>query len=543
MTKKLRTRDVGKACKQLGEVVTEDLMRLPYPYDGIDGQTPLKQLTEAQRERYEATLDGVLAVGMPKPASPAEEKVLVEKFLSGLRKLLTKENNWTFLQPLKFSLDYCAKCQTCNDACPTYLASGKQEIYRPTYRSEILRQIAAKYLHGHNWFSSWFAGNDIELNWTTIARLAELSYRCTLCRRCAQTCPIGVDNALIAHELRKLFSQEMGIAAKELHELGSVQQLKVGSSTGLNPNGFMDIKQFMEEEIEEKTGRKIKIPVDKKGADFLLIHNAGEFISWPENPEAFAVIFDAAGINWTLSSDIVGYDSVNYGVWYDDVQFSRVALSHAKAAKALGVNKIVIGECGHAHKAAIVIADRVLTGDLNIPRESCMPLLEQIVFSGQLKLDPSRNNFPVTLHDPCNLVRLMGVVEPQRRILRKIAPQFREMEPHGVHNYCCGGGSGFAIMQSMNFPSWRAVVAGRMKIKQVVDAFQEVISPDIKKLVCSPCSNCKGQFRDTFNYYKMGEKCGIDYTGLVELIVNAMADIKQPFISLEADARTGIPTA
>ena len=49
----------------------------------------------------------------------------------------------------------------------------------------------------------------------------------------------------------------------------------------------------------------------------------------------------------------------------------------------------------------------------------------------------------------------MGIVEPQRKILRAICPQFREMEPHGVENYCCGGGSGFAIMQSMNFPDWR----------------------------------------------------------------------------------------
>jgi Fe-S oxidoreductase len=130
------------------------------------------------------------------------------------------------------------------------------------------------------------------------------------------------------------------------------------------------------------------------------------------------------------------------------------------------------------------------------------------------------------------MVRLMGVVEPQRRILRKIAPQFREMQPHGVENYCCGGGSGFAIMQSMNFPSWRSVISGRMKMKQVVDAFQDVISPDVKKFVCAPCSNCKGQFRDLFNYYDVGAKCGIDYTGLVDLIVNSMVDLKQPFLDL-----------
>jgi Fe-S oxidoreductase len=264
-----------------------------------------------------------------------------------------------------------------------------------------------------------------------------------------------------------------------------------------------------------------------------MIHNAGEFLAWPENLQAFVIILDAAGVDWTLSSEVAGYDSINYGVWYDDVQFARVALRQSLAAKALGVKKISFGECGHAHKAGIVIADRVITGELNIPRESSLPLLEEIVMSGKLKLDPSRNAFPVTLHDPCNMVRLMGIVEPQRRILRKIAPQFREMMPHGVENYCCGGGSGFAITQSTNFPDWRSGLSGRTKMKQILAAFADAPGPEVKKYVCAPCSNCKGQFRDMFEYYGVWEKSGILYGGLVELIVNAMADLPKPFIHWE----------
>ncbi len=258
--------------------------------------------------------------------------------------------------------------------------------------------------------------------------------------------------------------------------------------------------------------------------------HSGEFLSWPEGPEAFAIIFEAAGLSWTLSSELAGYEATNYGVWYDDVQFARIALKQVEAARKLGVKKIVIGECGHAHKSAIVIADRILTDETYIPRESCMPILEDIVFSGKLKLDPKRNDFAVTLHDPCNMVRLMGIVEPQRRILRKICPQFREMEPHGVDNYCCGGGSGFAIMNSMNFPDWRSSVAGRMKLKQILEAFQDIIDPGIQKYVCAPCSNCKGQFRDLFNYYEVREKCVIIYEGLVELILNAMVEIRGPIL-------------
>lgn len=532
--KKIRVNDVGKnRDEQLLTIAAEDLMPLSHPISKRESDQLIKPLTEKQRGDYESSLDGVSAVAIPKPKSKEEEDTLVESFLSGLSKLLSQSDNWTFWQQLVLSLENCVQCQTCSEACPIYLSSGKQEIYRPTFRSEVLRRIIGKYLRKGGRVFAKFTGADLDLNWGTIARLAELAYRCTMCRRCAQWCPMGSDNGLITHELRKLFSQEMGIAPKELHELGTVQQLKVGSSTGITPPALENIISFLEEEIEEKTGRKAKIPVDKEGADVLLLHNAGEFMSWPENIEAFAILFDAANINWTLSSELLGYDAVNYGVWYDDVQLARIAVRHAQVAKELKVKKINLGECGHAHKAFMVIADRVLIGDLNIPRESALPLLEDLVCNEKIKLDPKRNDFPVTLHDPCNIVRLMGIVDPQRRIVRKICPQFREMEPHGLENYCCGGGSGFAIMSSMNFQDWRENISGRMKFKQILEAFQDVLDPGIKKYVCAPCSNCKGQLRDLLNSSGAGEEYNIHYGGLVELIVNAMVDMEKPFVEWE----------
>jgi Fe-S oxidoreductase len=512
------------------EISSEDWMTLPCP---SDQPLCIKPLTDEQRSQFEHSLDGISVLGIPKPRSKAEEDRLVQSFLSGLRKLLSPDDNWTFWQPLVYSLESCVRCQTCSDACPIYLSSGGQEIYRPTYRAEVLQRIIKKYLRKGGRVSSKLKGEEIDLNWPTIARLAELAYRCTLCRRCAQWCPLGVDNALISREIRKVFSQEMGIAPKELHDLGTIQQLRKGSSTGMTPAALRDNIEFMEEEIEEITGRKIEIPVDKVGADILLLHNAGEFLSWPQNTEAFAIILDALGISWTLSSDLAGYDSVNYGVWYDDVQLARIVVRHAEIAKKLKVKKISIGECGHAHKTLLLMADRLLTGELNIPRESVLPLLEDAVCNERIKLDPSRNDFPITLHDPCNLVRLTGIVEPQRRILRKICPQFREMEPHGVENYCCGGGSGFAIMSSRNFPDWKMTISGRMKFKQVLDAFQDAEDPEAKKYVCAPCSNCKGQLRDLLSYYGAREKYGIFYGGLAELIANAMVDLKKPFIQWE----------
>ena len=509
-----------------------DLMPLPAPFDDPAKDHGWASLTPQTRQRYECGLDDTCVLNLPQPRTKEEEDRLVAKFLSGLEKLFTPENNWTFLQPLVLTMEHCARCQTCSEACHIYEASGRNELYRPTFRSEILRRLYFQYVK-HGGLLSSFEHGAIKLNWPMVARLAELSYRCNLCRRCAQTCPIGADNGLVAHELRKLFSQELGIAAKEIHDNGSMLQLKVGSSTGMNAEVVKDNIQFIDEDMSEKTGLEVTTPWDVEGADVLLIHNAGEILAWPENPGAFAVILNAAGIKWTLSSEIAAYDSINYGLWYDDSQFARVALKHAEAARKLKVKKIVLAECGHAHKALSVIADRILLGEANIPRESSLTLLRDIVMEGRIALDPSRNDFPVTLHDPCNIVRLMGIVEPQREILRKIAPRFREMEPHGVDNYCCGGGSGFAIMSGNNFQDWRFHVSGRKKLAQILNAFGDCLDRSIPKYLCAPCSNCKGQFRDLLQYYGLWDNHQILYGGLVELIVNAMSAVKPGFIEWE----------
>ncbi len=366
MNSRIKINDFSKESKEpLIKINLEELMKLEL----VDTEPVIKEPPQFWKDRYDFSLDGHSAVGIPIPKNEEEKEELVHKFIKGLEKELTREGNWTFLQQVLLSLDYCAHCEAC--------------------------------------------------------------------------------------------------------EQGTVLQLKVGSSTGMNPEGFKKIVQVMEEEIKEKTGINIKIPVDKEGADILLIHNAGEYISWLENPEAYAIIFEKAGISWTLSSEPVGYDAVNYGVWYDDVQLARIALKHVQIAHKLGVKKIVVGECGHATKALVVTAERLLTKENYIPRESVLPMLSDIVENGKLDLDPEKNRFPVTLHDPCNMVRLSGIVEPQRKVLKKIAPLFREMEPHGVCNYCCGGGSGFAIMHPYNFDQWKNKVAARMKVKQITEAFRE----------------------------------------------------------------------
>ncbi|MHB8917371.1 MAG: (Fe-S)-binding protein [Desulfocucumaceae bacterium] len=525
----IKPQDMGKQSQQLFKL--GKLMPLPAPYDKPGMEPEFSAPAESWKENYCASLDGFVGNDvLVRPKTREQEEAMMKFFLSGLDKLFSDETNRGYLQPLTLSFEYCAKCNTCSEACHVYKASGEAEIYRPIFRSDTLRLIYRKYKQNGSLLNR-FRGGDIDINIETVMRLGELAYRCNLCRRCAQTCPLGLDNGLLTREIRKLYSMEMAIAPKPLHEKGTVNQLRTGSTTGLNKAAFLDMIEFMEDDIHEFTGQKCKIPVDKKGADILLVHNAGEYLAWPENAMAFSIIFEEAGLNWTLSSDPLGYDNVNYGLFYDDAQGKKIGLAQLKVAKDLGVRRIVIGECGHAHKSSMVSMDRIMVGEDNIPRESFLPLLWDLVNRKVIKADPMRNNFPVTLHDPCNMARMMGIVMPQRNILKAICPQFREMTPSGVYNYCCGGGSGFAIMQSFNFPEFRNKVTGRMKFKQILEAFQDTIEkPDIPKYVAAPCSNCKGAIRDLFEFYQTTAKFNAHYGGIVELVVNAMPQFKNPYL-------------
>lgn len=497
----------------------EDCIRLPVDFAPVEWETA----PDDAEEDCCRLLDEVLVLRIPKPTTPQEEEDLVNKFLNGMRRLFSAGDNWPFLAILETSMNYCAQCNSCSEACHLFEASGRNEMYRPNLRSEIFRRIYRQYVAKVP-FAKWRYG-DLGLNWKTVARLGEMAYRCNLCRRCAQACPMSVDNGLIAREIRKLFSQELGLNPPELHDNGTVRQLAADAAAGTQAKTVRDAVACIGKRYAELTGYEFRIPWDVQGADILLIHSVFEISTWPESIAAFSIIFGKAGISWTLSSDLAEHDATNFGTFYDDVQFVRTAHLHMRAAKKLGVKKVVLGECGHMSKALIGIADRFLPQELQIPRESCLPLLRDIVLSGKIRFDPARNDFPVTLHDPCNVVRFMGVNRPQRDILRHLCPRFREMAPHGADNYCCGGGSGFALMNRDNIEIWRNNLSGRKKMAQICSAFSGCLGPETNKYVCTPCSSCKVQIGGMLQKGNLLQKNSMQCGGIVELIVNAMVDV------------------
>ncbi|MBC8425676.1 (Fe-S)-binding protein, partial [bacterium] len=159
--------DISQGDGPLVDIPIEDQIPLPPPFDKIEDEPAHTPLTDEARKKYESDLDMTIAVNMPRPETKEDEERLVKSFLSGMTKLFEEENNWLFLEPLIISVEHCAKCQTCSDACHIYEESGGHDVYRPSYRSEIFRRIYYKYIKGE---STWVHG-DIDLNWTAVARL------------------------------------------------------------------------------------------------------------------------------------------------------------------------------------------------------------------------------------------------------------------------------------------------------------------------------------------------------------------------------------
>jgi Fe-S oxidoreductase len=133
--------------------------------------------------------------------------------------------------------------------------------------------------------------------------------------------------------------------------------------------------------------------------------------------------------------------------------------------------------------------------------------MDEYLEQGRIKVDPCKNALPVTLHDPCNLVRHGGIVEPQRRVLRRVVQTFVEMSPKGHENYCCGGGGGQLAMGRYKA---RRLEAGGAKARQIRDTKA--------KIVAAPCHNCIDQLMELNKEYSLS----VQIKTVAELVANAM---------------------
>jgi Fe-S oxidoreductase len=442
----------------------------------------------------------------------AEEKFTDERFkLTEEKARLAQEVLRQRLnRQLEASLEVCVRCGICADACHYYVADPKPE-HIPAYRAEQLRKIYRRLFDPLGKAAPGWAGA-AELDQEMVDKLIYAAFgTCTMCGRCVLNCPMGVDTRQIARTARAMLTA-MDMTPKGLKATVAIH-LESGNNMGVSKEDYVDTLQWMQEELQaEVEDPTAVIPIDKKGARVVYTFNPREVKYFPYLIQAAAKIFNAAGEDWTVSTE--SWDATNYALFSGDDEAARVIAGNLEqAVNHLGADLLVMAECGHGFRSQRWEGENWVGHRYPFSIMSFVELQAQYIREGRIKLDPTVNDQRVTYHDPCNQVRQGGIIEEPRYILHRTVMDFVEMEPHGVENYCCGGGGG---MLSMSEFAQDRIAAGGVKAGQ--------IKATGAKIVATSCHNCLDQLMEVNKHYKLGVKV----QNLSELVANAIVWPRKP---------------
>jgi Fe-S oxidoreductase len=402
-------------------------------------------------------------------------------------------------------LDSCVKCGACTDKCHYYLGTSdpknmpvaRQDLYRKVYRRKFT--FAGKY------FPKLVGA--VDLTKEVLDDWYSYFHQCSQCRRCSVFCPYGIDTAEISMAAREVMDA-VGVGQKYCNEI-IAKVYKIGNNLGLPQPALADTLEGLEEDIEDDTGVTVRLPLDEKGADILVVTPSADFFAEPhvDGLMGYAKVFHEAGVSWTLSS--YASEAANFGMFIGSYENMRkVSLRIREAALDLGVKRIIFGECGHAWRVAYSFLN-TLAGPFDfldpkypVPMH-IMEFTYDLIQRGALTLDKSANDDMVlTFHDSCNVARAsrMGPMPGgqfilPREVIKASCNHFYDMPQDTIHEatFCCGGGGGLLTDDLME-----------LRVKGALprmEALKHVVETHGVTHMAAICAICKSQFAKVLPYY------------------------------------------
>jgi Fe-S oxidoreductase len=399
--------------------------------------------------------------------------------------------------PVSTFFTTCVHCGMCADAC-LFFTETDDPKYTPIHKLHLMRRVWKRE------FTFWgkLLGMFGLLKPITDKELEEwepLVYdACTLCGRCSLECPVGNDITYMIRRFRE------GMVASGHAPPGlkgaTVRAIELGSPMGVS---LATLKAQIKH-AEAATG--LTVPLDQVGADYMMVLSSAEVRDYPEIIGAVSRIFRDAGVSWTIASD--GFEGTNSGVQIGSSDLARELLMRiVNAAERLKVKYVIAPECGHAYTALRWEGPNLIGRPYAFQVVHILDLLDQLRREGRLKTEGTEDA-RLTFHDPCQIVRRGGVVEPPRSLLKMFAPNFVEMKDHGVHNWCCGGGGGVSAND-------RATPL-RLQVFSKKKAQLDELKVDT---LVTACSNCRHMLEDGLEHNNMN----INVVGLTELLAEHLA--------------------
>jgi len=363
-------------------------------------------------------------------------------------------------------LDICVRCGACADKCHFFLGSGDPKNM-PVLRTELLRSVYRKNNTIAGKLFGQLAGGR-ELTEDVIKEWYYYFYQCTECRRCSVFCPYGIDTCEITMMGRELLDL-VGCNANWVID-PVAKCFRTGNHLGVPPHAFKPTLESAVEDIEDLTGIKIDLPINKKGAEILFIAPSADYFAMPHwyTLLGYIMLFHEIGLDYTWST--YASEGGNFGLFHSNEMAKRLNAKMYAEAKRLGVKWILGGECGHMWRTIHQYMD-TFNGPADFLEEPVSPVTgtrfenakstkmvhiceftSDLLYNNKLTLDPSRNdNLKVTFHDSCNTSRGMGLFEEPRYVIQNVCNNYYEMPDNTIkeRTFCCGSGAGLGSDENM----------------------------------------------------------------------------------------------
>ncbi len=416
------------------------------------------------------------------------EKLTPERIEKTINRVLKKESAARF----KVYLETCVRCGLCSDACHTYLSRDKDPDFAPVakVKDTIWEMVRRKG----------------KVDKPFIKKAARIAFtECGACRRCSMYCPFGIDIAYLIMTVRRIMNL-LGVVPQYLQDTTNSHAVTM-NQMWVQQDDWIDTLMWQEEDARDELAG-VRIPLDKEGADVMYSVIGPEPKILAQLIANMAVIFKVAGVDWTMPSRD-GWDNSNMAMYSGDFEtMGRVERLHWEAATKLKVKKVIMGECGHAYRGAVYDGPKWLGWQgPPIPMVHAVEFYYDMISSGRIKI-ARKIEEPITVQDPCNVVRGRGLHHKLRYIMNALCEDFRDVDPRYEHNYCCAAGGGIINCG----PPWKL---SRMKsIRVKADQLRETGA----HTVVTPCHNCHSGIEDIIGHYKLG----MHVTFINELLMKTM---------------------
>jgi len=427
----------------------------------------------------------------------------------------------------KLFMDTCVRCGACADKCHFYIGSGDPKNM-PVLRAELMRSVYRKDFTALGKVFGKMAGGR-ELTVDVIKEWFYYFFQCTECRRCSVFCPYGIDTAEITMIGRELLGL-LGLYVNWVIE-PVANCYKFGNHLAIQPHGMVDTLEFMQDDIEEATGIRVDLPINRKGAEILFVTPSGDLVADPGiyTCMAYMLLFHELGIDYTWST--YASDGGNFGLFTSHEVLKRLNSKIYAEAERLGVKWILGGECGHMWRVIHQYMDTLngpadfleipkspLTGTVfeNAKSTKMVHLMEfvaDLIRHRKLNLDKSRNDhISLTFHDSCNPARAMGIFEEPRYVMKNVCNSFFEMPENTIREqtFCCGGGAGLGTDENMEIRLRGGLPRG--------NAVRHVQEKHGVNQLAAMCAIDRATLVTVCDYWAPGVKV----TGISELVANAL---------------------